>query len=196
MDQISLTLDNLDELFEGNLDPAQIAAAKTLFLKRLAEQAHRFYCGKMQTLPKAGAFIVATGRGDFPNQVNNSVDFPGILKGALLVKAKKISDGMTIAAARALTNFAEDRGITPENIIATMEEPGVFPHEASEVAVQAVKEGLARVDLSPNEVFRRAEEDIKYSRDLTLMMQKMDFIKEPPQQMLQEAFEWAIREVK
>ncbi|MCK5198355.1 MAG: malate dehydrogenase, partial [Spirochaetales bacterium] len=56
MDKISLTLDNLDKLFGNNLDPAQIAAAKTLFLKRLSEQAHRFYGGKMQTLPKAGVF--------------------------------------------------------------------------------------------------------------------------------------------
>jgi malate dehydrogenase (oxaloacetate-decarboxylating) len=46
----------------------------------------------------AGAYIVATGRGDFPNQVNNSICFPGLLKGALLVRARKITDGMAIAA--------------------------------------------------------------------------------------------------
>lgn len=175
---------------------------KPEWVKSMAERSIVFACANPvpeiypYAAKEAGAFIVATGRGDFPNQVNNSVGFPGILKGALLVKAKKISDGMTIAAARSLANFAENRGITPDNIIATMEEPGVFPYEASEVAMQAAKEGLARVDLNRNEVFRKAEEDIKYSRDLTLMMQKMDFIKEPPQQMLQEAFEWALREVQ
>ena len=144
----------------------------------------------------AGAFIVATGRGDFPNQVNNSVGFPGILKGALLVRAKKISDGMAIAAARALAGFAEKRGITPDNIIATMEEPGVFPYEAAEVAMQAVKEGLARIELTREEVYKMAEEDIQYSRNVTDMMMEKDFIKSPPQEMLQEAFEWAMSQVK
>ena len=123
----------------------------------------------------AGAFIVATGRGDFPNQVNNSVGFPGILKGALLVRAKKISDGMAIAAARALAGFAEKRGITPDNIIATMEEPGVFPYEAAEVAMQAVKEGLARIELTREEVYKMAEEDIQYSRNVTDMMMEKQF---------------------
>jgi malate dehydrogenase (oxaloacetate-decarboxylating) len=58
-----------------------------------------------------GAFIVATGRGDFPNQVNNSIGFPGILKGALMVRAKKITDEMAIAAAHSLARYAELRGI-------------------------------------------------------------------------------------
>ena len=53
-----------------------------------------------------GAFIVATGRGDFPNQVNNSIGFPGILKGALLVRARKITDNMAIAAAHSLAGYA------------------------------------------------------------------------------------------
>ena len=175
---------------------------KPEWIKSMAERSIVFACANPvpeiypYAAKEAGAFIVATGRGDFPNQVNNSVGFPGILKGALLVKAKKISDGMAIAAARSLADFAEKRGITPDNIIATMDEPGVFPYEAAEVAMQAVKEGLARVDLSREEVFRRAEEDIRYSRELTMMMQKMDFIKEPPQQMLQEAFEWTLRELQ
>jgi malate dehydrogenase (oxaloacetate-decarboxylating) len=142
----------------------------------------------------AGAYIVATGRGDFPNQVNNSVGFPGILKGALLVRAGKISDGMAIAAARALAGFAEKRGINPDNIIATMEEPGVFPFEAAEVAMQAVKEGLSRLSMTHEEVFRKAEEDIRSSREITDMMIKNNYIKTPPGEMLQEAFEWALKQ--
>ena len=175
---------------------------KPEWIKSMAERSIVFVCANPvpeiypYAAKEAGAFIVATGRGDFPNQVNNSVGFPGILKGALLVKAKKISDGMAIAAARSLSDFAENRGITPDNIIATMDEPGVFAYEAAEVAMQAVKEGLSRVDMSREEVFRKAEEDIRYSRDLTMMMQKMDFIKEPPQQMLQDSFEWALRKVQ
>ena len=56
---------------------------------------------------QAGAAIVATGRGDFPNQVNNSLGFPGILKGTLLVRARQITDTMALAAARAIAAFAE-----------------------------------------------------------------------------------------
>ncbi|WP_319415954.1 NADP-dependent malic enzyme [Marispirochaeta aestuarii] len=141
---------------------------------------------------EAGAFIVATGRGDFPNQVNNSVGFPGILKGALLVRAGKISDGMTIAAAESLASFAEKRGIGPDNIIATMDETGVFPYEATDVALQAMKEGLARLSLTREEIYAAAERDIKEARELTRMMIDGGYIQQPPQEMLQEAFEWAL----
>ena len=141
---------------------------------------------------EAGAFIVATGRGDFPNQVNNSVGFPGILKGALLVRAGKISDGMTIAAAESLASFAEKRGIGPDNIIATMDETGVFPYEAADVALQAMKEGLARLSLTREEIYAAAERDIKEARELTRMMIDGGYIQQPPQEMLQEAFEWAL----
>jgi malate dehydrogenase (oxaloacetate-decarboxylating) len=56
MTKVNLTLDNVNEIFAGQLSPEQTAKAKTLFLKRLAEQAHRFYGGKMQTVPKTGVF--------------------------------------------------------------------------------------------------------------------------------------------
>ena len=141
---------------------------------------------------KAGAFIVATGRGDFPNQVNNSVGFPGILKGALLVRARKISDGMAISAARSLAKFAEDRGINNNNIIATMDEPGVFPHVAADVAMQAMDEGLARIKMTRKEVFEKAQESINYSRDLVKSMDKGGFIKEVPIEMINTAFEEAV----
>ncbi len=144
---------------------------------------------------EAGAFIVATGRGDFPNQVNNSVGFPGILKGALLVKAKKVSDDMAITAAESLASYAENRGIGPENIIATMDETGVFPNEAADVAMQAIKEGLARVELTREEAFAKADVDIKQARELTKNLIDQGFIEQPPIEMLQEALDWAMKEV-
>jgi malic enzyme len=85
-----------------------------------------------------GAYIVATGRGDFLNQVNNSICFPGILKGALTVRAKKITDGMAIRCAHSLAEFSEKCGISPDNIRAIMEETEVFVREAQ----QAIKEGV------------------------------------------------------
>jgi malate dehydrogenase (oxaloacetate-decarboxylating) len=144
---------------------------------------------------EAGAYIVATGRGDFPNQVNNSLGFPGILKGALLVRAKKVSDDMAIAAANSLAEFAEKRGINPENITATMDETGVFPYEAADVAMQAMKEGLARVELTREEAYAKAEADIKLARDTVHLLLKEELIQQPPQEMLQEAIDWAIEQV-
>ncbi|MCP4398560.1 MAG: NADP-dependent malic enzyme [bacterium] len=144
---------------------------------------------------EAGAYIVATGRGDFPNQVNNSVGFPGILKGALLVRARKVSDEMAIIAAKSLAGFAEERGIAPDNIIATMDETGVFPHEAADVAMQAIKEGLARIEMTREEAFAKADADIKHARATVKTLLDEGFIKQPPQEMLQEALEWAIEQV-
>ncbi len=145
---------------------------------------------------EAGAYIVATGRGDFANQVNNSLGFPGILKGALMVRAKKVTDNMAIAAARSLAGFAEKRGIGPDNIIATMEEAAVFPNEAADVAMQAIKDGVARVNITREEAFKKAEEDIKHARAMTQLLTDKGFIKEPPQQMLQDALNWAVSQVK
>lgn len=143
----------------------------------------------------AGAFIVATGRGDFPNQVNNSVCFPGILKGVLLVRAKAISDGMAIRCAHSLADFAVERGIHPDSIMPTMEEDAVFAREAADVAEQAAKEGLARIILPHAEVYRRAEADIKAARGLFHDMMASGAIAQPPLSMVQAALEWALARV-
>lgn len=144
----------------------------------------------------AGAFIVATGRGDFPNQVNNSLGFPGILKGALMVRARSVTDNMAIAAARSLANYAEKRGITPENIIPTMDEATVFPEEAADVAMQAIKDGVARIEMTRNEAFEIAKKDIEYARNMTQSLMKEGFIPDPPDEILQESINWAIEQVK
>jgi len=142
-----------------------------------------------------GAYIVATGRGDFPNQVNNSIGFPGILKGALMVRARKITDNMAIAAAHSLADYAEKRGINTENIVPTMDEAGVFPQEAADVAMQAIKDGVARVQITREEAFEKAKADIEYSRSLTKNLTDSGFIKNPPQQMLQDVLNWAVKQV-
>jgi len=143
-----------------------------------------------------GAFIVATGRGDFPNQVNNSICFPGLLKGALLVRARKITDGMAIRCAHSIADFAEKRGINPDDIIAKMDETEVFAIEAADVAVQAVKEGVARTPLSWDEVHARALADIKEARSATEDLMKLGHIKSPPESMLQEALDWAVAQIR
>ncbi len=141
----------------------------------------------------AGALIVATGRGDFPNQVNNSVCFPGILKGVLLVQAKGISDNMAIAAAHSLASFARSRGIAIDNIVPSMDETEVFAHVAADVAQEAVREGLARKIMSREEVFETALSQIKETRALIDDMMNQGHIKEPDQNLLQEVFEECLK---
>jgi malate dehydrogenase (oxaloacetate-decarboxylating) len=175
---------------------------KRSWIRAMADKAIVFACANPvpEIWPYAakeeGAFIVATGRGDFPNQVNNSVCFPGILKGALLVRAKKITDGMAIRCAHSIADFSEKRGITPDNIIANMEETEVFAIEAADTAQQAIKEGVARLNLSWDEVYSRTKADIEASHRLVEDLNKLGYIKEPPVEMLEKALEQAVAAVK
>jgi malate dehydrogenase (oxaloacetate-decarboxylating) len=145
---------------------------------------------------EAGAFIVATGRGDFPNQVNNSVCFPGLLKGALMVRARKVTDGMAIRCAHSIADFAAKRGIDPQNITAKMDESEVFAIEAADVAVKAIEEGVARVKMSWQEAYDRAKKGIEESRRLTDDLMRLGHITTPPTSMLDEALAWAIKQVR
>ncbi len=145
---------------------------------------------------EAGAYIVGTGRSDFPNQVNNSVCFPGLLKGALLVRARKVTDTMAIRCAHSLADFAEKKGIDTEHIMPTMDDVGVFSEEAADVAEQAVKEGVARINLSRSEVLERAKKDIAESRASVDALLKANLIRRPPESMIQDDFVWACDQVK
>ena len=145
---------------------------------------------------EAGAYVVATGRGDFPNQVNNSLGFPGILKGALMVRAAKITDEMAIAAAYSMAATAEKKGISPEYITPLMSEWEVFPAEARDVAMQAIKDGVGRIEMTPEEAFQKAEIDIKESRALIDHLMEAEYIKRPPISLLEDALKRAIDQVK
>ena len=91
-----------------------------------------------------GAYVVGTGRSDFPNQINNLLAFPGVFRGALDVRAKDISEGMKVAAARALASLAEGE-LSRDCIIPSPFDRRVAPAVAKAVAEQAKKEGLARI---------------------------------------------------
>ena len=104
----------------------------------------------------AGAAVVATGRSDFPNQVNNSLVFPAVFRGILDARARGIPDEVVVVAARELAAHAEDRGLSAEHLLPTMEESEVFPHIATAVALEAVRLGLARRRLSRAEFLERA----------------------------------------
>jgi malate dehydrogenase (oxaloacetate-decarboxylating) len=106
----------------------------------------------------AGAAVVATGRSDFPNQVNNSLIFPAVFRGILDARARGIPDAVVIAAARELARHAHDRGLTATHLLPTMEEFDVFPHVAAAAADAAVAQGLARHKLSHDEYLARARQ--------------------------------------
>jgi len=125
---------------------------------------------------EAGARIVATGRSDFPNQVNNSLGFPGIFRGALDVRAAAITDGMCVAAAVELARCAEDKGLSEDYLIPTMDEWEVYPREAAAVGMKAIEEGVARKEMSREEILKNAARIIKRARKETAALMKGGFI--------------------
>ncbi len=128
---------------------------------------------------EAGARVVATGRSDFPNQVNNSLGFPGIFRGALDIRAISITDEMCIEAAKELARVAEDHGLSEEYIIPNMDQWEVFPREAVAVGTKGIEQGVARKKASAEERFKMAEVTIKRARDEVKMMMKEGFIVDP-----------------
>jgi len=128
---------------------------------------------------EAGARIVATGRSDFPNQVNNSLGFPGIFRGALDIRATKITDEMCIEAAKELAKVAEDKGLSEDYIIPNMDQWEVFPREAVAVGTKGIEQGVARIKHSAEERFKTAEAIIKKAREEVQMMMKEGFITDP-----------------
>jgi len=132
----------------------------------------------------AGARIVATGRSDFPNQVNNSLGFPGIFRGTLDVRAKTITDEMCIAAALELARCAEDKGLKEDYLIPTMDEWDVFPREAAAVGIKAIEQGIAGIKLSRDEIYKKASEIIKRAREETQTLMDKGFIPPPPEKKL------------
>lgn len=126
---------------------------------------------------EAGAAIVATGRSDFPNQVNNSLGFPGIFRGTLDVMATTITDEMCIAAATELAKVAEDKGLREDYLVPTMDEWEVFPREAVAVGQKAIEQGVARRKLSPEQAFTIAGDIIQHSREEIQCLMKEGFIK-------------------
>ncbi len=158
---------------------------KAEWVKTMAKDAIVFACANPvpEIWPweakEAGAAVIATGRSDFPNQVNNSLGFPGIFRGTLDVRARTITDEMCFAAAQAMANHVGDR-LAPDFILPDMDDWEVFPKEAAAVAMKAIEQGLARIECTYREEFERASKIIKRSRSMTKRMMEEGFIAEPP----------------
>lgn len=94
---------------------------------------------------KAGAFIVGTGRSDFPNQINNVLAFPGIFRGALDVRASDINEEMKVAAAEGIASLIKEEDLNVDYIIPSALDKNVAKVVAEKVAEAAKKSGVARI---------------------------------------------------
>ncbi|MCD4708272.1 MAG: NADP-dependent malic enzyme [Candidatus Sabulitectum sp.] len=182
-----------------------IAASKSgpdvvhpMWVKKMADDAIVFACANPvpEIFPSdainAGAAIVATGRGDYPNQVNNSLGFPGILKGVLLTGASAITDRMAVVAARAIADYAVQGIIGPGRILPSMTDTGLFPHVAAKVASAAQSGGVARFYPSETEVFKAASADMENARKAWAAVTTSGAVKQFPVERVKELMEETI----
>lgn len=131
---------------------------------------------------EAGARIVCSGRSDFPNQVNNSLCFPGVFRGVLDVQASSISEKMASAAAHELARQAELSGLREDCILPTMDDWEVPARIAAAVAITAQNEGLAKIQKDEETLFQEARQRIKGARDATALLMKEGLIPSPDEQ--------------
>lgn len=112
----------------------------------------------------AGARVVATGRADFANQVNNALCFPGMFRGVLDVRARAITDAMALAAARELAKYAVETGLSAQRIVPRLGEAAYVARVAAAAGVQAQIDGVARTQLSREALLERAQQTIDEAR--------------------------------
>ncbi|HAV20353.1 MAG TPA: NAD-dependent malic enzyme [Firmicutes bacterium] len=113
----------------------------------------------------AGAKVIATGRSDFPNQINNVLAFPGVFRGALDARATDINEEMKLAAAYAISEIITDEELDPEYVIPAPFDERVAPAVAASVAEAAESSGVARVKVSPEEISSRTYELVRRVRE-------------------------------
>jgi malate dehydrogenase (oxaloacetate-decarboxylating) len=121
---------------------------------------------------EAGARIVATGRSDFPNQLNNSLVFPGLFRGVLDVRARTISDAMAISAAHELATAAEEGGLSEQRILPGMDEWRIAARIATAVALKAQDEGLARLAKDRVTLYSEACATIERAREAVALLMR------------------------
>ncbi|MCP4229599.1 MAG: NADP-dependent malic enzyme [bacterium] len=170
------------------LSKSEPGTVKKEWVSSMADDAVVFTCAN--PLPEiwpwdakeAGARIVATGRSDFPNQVNNSLGFPGIFRGTLDVQATTITDEMCIAAAYAMADhaYSQKDKFNEEYLVPTMDDWEIYPKEATAVGLKAIEQGVARLKFTEDELFQTADTIIKQAREETHMMMDKGFIAMPP----------------
>jgi malate dehydrogenase (oxaloacetate-decarboxylating) len=130
-------------------------------VRQMAKKAIVFACAN--PLPEiwpedakaAGAYVVATGRSDFPNQANNSLGFPGLFRGVLDVRASRITDEMCIRVAEAIAGYGEKKGLDRDHILPLMTDFEMFEHEAITAGMEAIRLGLNRISITEEELRKK-----------------------------------------
>ena len=142
-------------------------------------------------------FIVAKDEGRFPKPGQQLARLPRHPERRPDCQGvQDYGDEMAIAAAYSMAKTAEKNNISPEYIVPLMSEWEIFPAEARDVAMQAIKDGVARVQVTAKEAFKKAEADIKEARELEITLMDTGYIKKPPMSMLRNALQRAIDQVK
>ncbi|OPY05009.1 MAG: NAD-dependent malic enzyme [Syntrophaceae bacterium PtaB.Bin038] len=131
---------------------------------------------------EAGARIVGTGRSDFPNQINNSLVFPGIFRGVLDVRARTITDEMAIAAALEIARVAEERGLTGESIVPSMDDWEIYPRGAVAAALKAQEQGITLLRKTREELYAEATAVIRRAREMAGVLMKEGLIAPVPEE--------------
>jgi malate dehydrogenase (oxaloacetate-decarboxylating) len=156
------------------------------WIRQMAGDAVVFSCANPvpeiwpDTARGAGARIVATGRSDFYNQVNNSLVFPAIFRGALDVRAKAISNGMAMAAARELARVAREQGLHDRRILPPMDDLEAVLRVSVATAMQAQSEGCAQLKKTQGELKEQAATTIRRARAMTECLIRAGVIPEAP----------------
>ncbi|MBU1220955.1 NADP-dependent malic enzyme [Myxococcota bacterium] len=130
---------------------------------------------------EAGAFITATGRSDFENQLNNSMVFPGMFRGALDCGARKITDDMCVTAAQAISGRAEELGLDPGHIVPTMEDDETHVRVAVAAAKHAMELGLAEFPNSLEYFEESARAHISHAKKTVKTLMQQEIIRKPPE---------------
>ncbi len=136
------------DVFIGVSAPGAVSVE---MVKSMAKDAIVFACANPtpEIFPdeaqKGGAKVIATGRSDYPNQINNVLAFPGIFRGTFDVRASDINEEMKIAAAKALAGLISDEELSPDYIIPKAFDPRVGKVVAAAVSEAAIKTGVARI---------------------------------------------------
>lgn len=135
----------------------------------MARSAIVFACAnpKPEIMPRdalaAGAAIAGSGRFDSPNQCNNVLAFPGIMRGAVDVCAARITESMCLAAAEEIARHVDDASLAPDNVLPSALDPQLCPRVAEAVAAQAETEGLARRPYIPGVIAARVRSFNQFS---------------------------------
>ncbi len=146
--------------------------------ERMADDAILFACANPvpEILPEdakeAGVRIVGTGRSDYPNQINNSLGFPAVFRGALDVAASDITDEMCLAAAYAIADRAEELGLEENSIIPPMDDQETYIKEAISVGKKAIDQGVARREMTVQQLEKLVREKIEFSKEITDLLMR------------------------